>query len=1423
MGDDLQTAAGEGERRRLVEAFGQLPLPDRRMVQLLSVIHLRVDDSTLTRCLNSLGKKRLGGRSIAARQLTARLRELAGAGLVSREVQGSRCHPGLAEVATRAAIEDQAFAPICAAIRRYCHPYTTPGVGLSFGIQSPEVALCQLRLALYEGDAVRLQAMLAHYARRYGGYEDEASPLERICLNPFDQAWFSTLGPDVWIPVLSRTLRDQLYNLEPPGEVFRFMQQQLEQDEDADQQLARPYLRLFMAEQRMAQGRPEEALECFRSDQDAARYSFEGWLELLRGEHSGACERYAKGLHALGGRYYFSSLAGPFHVLALACSGDRADLAEARRHVHAAGRDEVNLYGPLFHPLEALLAAAAGDPIRAGLMLRHGGTAEELRPLELVFWALAEQRIDQNHAARLVPLLEPVAVLAERSGYLMIAALASEILGELGSAPRTAHARRLREQWGGRPLLSQVKSRQLWEQSLEALIALGRPTDKGQQRERLVWNICHVPDERMAVLEPRIQRVSKRGGWTRGRKVSMQHLASDRSPSVLTAHDRQICACVQDTCWYTPELDLEQALPALVGHPLVFWLDNPSERVELVAGEPELVVSRDADRVALTMVPSPFPSAATIGRRPGSSARGNLSNRYRYSEEVIVDTVGPHLLSVVVDLEGPARLRITTFSEEHQRIARILGQDGLQVPGQAEQQVLDVIDSVAPSITIQSDIGAGDSAALAVVEPDNRPRFLLTPLRKGLRAQLWVRPLDSGGPYYRPGGGGETVVAEVNGKRVRARRDRELELRLAAAAVERCPALAGEDPEATQWQYPQLEQALEVMLQLHELGDQVVVEWPEGQRLKLRGRTGMSALFMRISGKGDWFEADGELRMDEQTVLQMKDLLRLSELAEGRFVPLGEGEFVALTRDLRQRLGDLRAFSEQRGQSLRFSALAATALGEMVEELGGLEADDAWEEHLERIRRAGEFTPELPSNLRATLRDYQHEGFCWLARLAHWGVGACLADDMGLGKTVQALAVILTRAGEGPTLVVAPTSVCGNWDREARRFAPTLRLRSFSARGRQQLLSSLGPHDVLVCSYGLLRVVVEKLAEVDWQTVVLDEAQAIKNAATKNSRAAMKLRAGLKLITTGTPIENHLGELWNLVRFINPGLLGSRQSFDARFAIPIEKHGDSEARLRLKRLVQPFILRRTKDQVLEELPSRTEVMVDVAMGRREAALYEALRQQALDRLGRAGADGPGHLQVLAELTRLRRACCNPRLVAPESTVPSAKLDAFKELLQGLAAGGHRALVFSQFVTHLAIVRELVRNLELDHQYLDGSTPAAERMRRVDAFQGGEGEVFLISLKAGGQGLNLTAADYVIHLDPWWNPAVEDQASDRAHRIGQHRPVTIYRLVVKGTIEEKIVRLHEQKRDLARGLLEGTDSAGRLSTEELLALLKDGIG
>ena len=334
--------------------------------------------------------------------------------------------------------------------------------------------------------------------------------------------------------------------------------------------------------------------------------------------------------------------------------------------------------------------------------------------------------------------------------------------------------------------------------------------------------------------------------------------------------------------------------------------------------------------------------------------------------------------------------------------------------------------------------------------------------------------------------------------------------------------------------------------------------------------------------------------------------------------------------------------------------------------------------------------------------------------------------------------------------------------------------------------------------------------------IVLDEAQAIKNTTTKRFQAAIRLKGAFKLALTGTPIENHGEEIWSLFRFIAPGLLGSLESFRKRFLEDLSKKAS------LKSLINMFILRRTKSVVLQELPSRTDQTLLIDMEPEEFAFYEALRRDALKKVLHFDNTNIGQrkIHILAEMTKLRQACCHPQLAQKDISLPSSKLKAFSHLVDDLLENNHQALVFSQYVSYLTLVRKTLDNKNIPYQYLDGSTPAEMRKKQVQAFQEGQSPLFLLSLKAGGSGLNLTAADYVIHLDPWWNPAVEDQASDRAHRLGQTRPVTIYRLIMKNTIEERILELHKSKRDLAEELLEGTHVTTKLSEEDLLRLMGD---
>lgn len=1392
--DDL--IAVEELRSQLFQRYQQQTSVRKSIVQIFSIFYSPTSIANATTALNYVGITTKTGKKITPSNLRTQI-----AGLIEEQLlvygtgQLPQCHTLIVEMVTRELFASDSFEPMLQAVKSIVHPgrhYSGRANRIRHICRSKDELYREARLTLYEEDFDALPQLFLDYSN----YNYYATPvtLEEFLLdvanNPFDAGWLRRLPTEHYATVLKMLLVRATAVLEPADDLLELLEEYTEGLSE---------LKVLLVEQYLLRNRLAEAETILDSliDEQSQVYgtALRGALALLLGETTLSLDYYVTATKLARKQFnkkaVIGGIAGLFHILALLKSGDPKHLKQS-----------IAVSTPLMQTSGYL--SNAYTLLHEITLLHQGQLSARQRLLELIecygddpddsfgmfFSMLCLYWLDLDEAKAVVP--RPLALFAERAeeaGFDWLAIEAAEILGRL--IPDSEY-HEWSAQRSGISIVDTLEPQSTWEISLKALTSVVGATSSTSTKDerRLAWFLTLYTKHWL--LQPKEQKLSTKGTWTKGRVVALSRLAKNASEfDYLTAQDLRVCNHIKYDYYSGSQYTLNrEAIKALVGHPLVFWEDSPTVRVEIAAATPELVIEQAGDgTLILRMEPAISPGDG-----------------------------------ITLVKETPTRIKVLEVNAEHQRIAEILGKrNQLTVPAAGHDQVLAAIQSVSSLVTIHSDIG-GEMDNVETIEADAKPHVHLMPAGDGLKLSMLTRPFPNSGAYYPPGTGRKTVIAEIDGKRSQATRDLALEKRLVQDLQQACPALQlGEETEG-EWILDEPETCLELLLQLEAVEEDIVLEWPEGEKLKIRNKAGIEGWRLHIKQEQDWFSVSGELELDDGSVMDMQALLSLLDQTSSRFVPIGDGQFLALTQAFRKRLDEFRAYSDRHGKGVRFHPLAALALEETLDDVAQLKADKKWKSHIKKLKEAQTLVPEIPSTLQAELRDYQQEGFQWLAQLAHWGVGACLADDMGLGKTLQALAIILLRAPEGPTLVVSPTSVGANWVSEAQRFAPTLNVMQLGSGDRQAMVDQLSKFDLLVCSYGLLQQpdVAALLAEVDWQTIVLDEAQAIKNSATKRSQAAMKLKGDFKVVTTGTPIENHLGELWNLFRFINPGLLGSLDKFNERFATPIERYHDKQARLRLKKLIQPFMLRRTKSQVLDELPSRTEITLHVELSTEEKALYEALRRDAIAKLTTTDAKaGAKHLQVLAEITRLRRMCCNPKLVVPEmAPTTSAKLQLFGEVLEELLSNRHKALVFSQFVDHLTIIRQYLDQQKIAYQYLDGSTPAKQRQQRVDAFQSGEGNVFLISLKAGGTGLNLTAADYVIHMDPWWNPAVEDQASDRAHRIGQTRPVTIYRLVTKDTIEEKIVELHNKKRDLADSLLEGADISGKLSTEALLQLMSE---
>jgi superfamily II DNA or RNA helicase len=761
------------------------------------------------------------------------------------------------------------------------------------------------------------------------------------------------------------------------------------------------------------------------------------------------------------------------------------------------------------------------------------------------------------------------------------------------------------------------------------------------------------------------------------------------------------------------------------------------------------------------------------------------------------------------------------------------------IPAKAKDKLLQTIQLLKERTDIYSSLTEKD---LQTLRGDSRIVVRIYPRQHNNNLwaiQLKIVPYIPNGYVELPGEGNDLyMVTDNEGRPRQLKRDfqeeidnRNLFLQFFAKEIEKEEQVlnADIDYEALMERCENIQFSLEELLHIVEWiqgrPDHAVLEMMKGSKFKVSGSASMKSIHILTSKKSNWLSVVGEVKINQTKVLSLSEFISHLDQGIGDYIRLDEQTFCKVSKDLKKKVHLLQSILQRQDDELLAHQSALGTLDEMFDD--ELITTDLHTTQLrEMIRQSYSKNIEVSPALNGELRPYQQGGFEWLARLSDWAGGACLADDMGLGKTIQTIALMLYRKERGASLVIAPASVVANWRKEICSFAPTLSVCVLNETpDRNEAITKAGSGTVIVASYGLLITMQKKLANKRWDIVCLDEAHIIKNHLTKTFRTSTTLQADCRLVLTGTPVQNNLTELWSLFQFILPGLLGSFKTFTRRYVDAIDNYEKDDERLEcLRHIVSPFMLRRTKEQVLDDLPKIDDNVRYIRLSDEEMAIYESTREKAESNLNlllnNVTTAGHSTITALAMLTTLREVACSCSLVMQGWRKRSSKEEALLDLLQEIDLDNNGVLIFSQFTSFLAEIQRMLDKEKMEYLYLDGATSLPHRQQLIDRYQSGDSpSIFLISLKAGGLGLNLTRANYVIHLDPWWNPSIEQQATDRAYRIGQKKDVTAYHLIACHTVEEKILELHQEKRHLSDEIMAGSSANDRLTAEEILSLLK----
>ena len=941
--------------------------------------------------------------------------------------------------------------------------------------------------------------------------------------------------------------------------------------------------------------------------------------------------------------------------------------------------------------------------------------------------------------------------------------------------------------FGGSSIINEIRITPLWQAKLEAIIneANQKKEEKAlnAQQKKIVFHLDY------GYITPIEKKLLNSGKWSVGTKMTMNKFMQ-LDESYLDDSDRKIQKGVQ--AW-SSLLSFYDNIHLFIGCNHIYaQLNNERKLVNVHLDKPFLIINKKKN--------GSFEVSSNI------SEAEPVKNRFYYIKNSTFD----------YSVFQPTEYELNIYNQ-------LLKTEIF--PAEAEPLITKLIKSIGGKTEIHSNM----VSELNDIQQEKAPSFVTVRI---VPAQYDTFNLSFFIEYsdllsFIPGEGNVATIIEKDGKRVNILRDLEAEkanLQLIINSLEGFEPLSDYTFDDTLYSKVAFSlstfQLLKFMDWAKKHEDICQLEWPEDAALKFHQSVQSNKLNLSFKQKNGWFEVEGDVQIAENEIISLQQLLEMMrDSSQKGFIRIGDKEYITLSKQLERILKQLDTATSDNRNHLQIAPAGVGLLNDILsDETLNIKGQENMESLRQRIAESSKLQPRVPKTLKADLRKYQEEGFEWLSRVTSWGAGVCLADDMGLGKTLQTISLLLEQKKEGASLVVAPASVVPNWRNEIRKFAPSLNVLILnSADDRAAMIKKAKQGDIVLATYAMLNINEAELIEQEWNVICLDEAHTIKNPTTKMSKSAMKLRAKRKVILTGTPIQNHLSELWNLFQFINPGLLGSADAFKKKYILPIEGDRNKSRQIQLRKLISPFLLRRTKGEVIEELPEKNEVVRPVELSDTEMARYELQRAQAE---AMVEVEKNVSVSTLAEITRLRQLACSTALVDKKWEGVSSKTLAFIDLAESLNDSGNRALVFSQFTSYFAEIKKMMDKTHLPYLYLDGSTPMKKREQLVREFQEGDCPFFLISLKAGGLGLNLTGANYVIHLDPWWNPAIEQQATDRAYRIGQEQDVTVYRLIAQHTIEEKILRLHKTKRDLADSLLEGTDMAHAMTQAELLELLRN---